>query len=358
MVKVSVVIPVYNVEKYLRDCLDTIVNQTLEDIEIICVNDGSTDKSLDILNEYASKVERMRVLSQDNGGHAVATNVGMTYATGEYLFLMDSDDILKLNALEDTYSIAKEKDVDFVLFKAINYDDEKDEYYEAENYSMNKIARIVKDNIFSYEDLGDAIFDITVTPWSKLYNRSFIEENNITFPEGLVFDDNVFFWKVLFSAKRIYFYKEFLFTRRWYSTSSTTKGDLRFIDSIAVFNLVWDVFREFNLFEKYKKILYDKKVFLANMRFDRIKEEYREAYFSAMKDDFTKILYDDVLYQDFISILSPKYQKLYEQVLISTSAEEFIASRKVYAMLNTISWKLSAPLRNIKQDITRAKNKI
>ena len=68
MVKVSVVIPVYNVEKYLRDCLDTIVNQTLEDIEIICVNDGSTDKSLDILNEYASKDERMRVISQENGG--------------------------------------------------------------------------------------------------------------------------------------------------------------------------------------------------------------------------------------------------------------------------------------------------
>ena len=108
MVKVSVVVPVYNVENFLRECLDTIINQSLKDIEIICVNDGSTDSSLDILYEYQEKDDRISVFSQENGGHAVATNVGMKKATGKYLFLMDSDDILELNALEDTYNLAEE----------------------------------------------------------------------------------------------------------------------------------------------------------------------------------------------------------------------------------------------------------
>ena len=85
MPKVSVVIPVYNVEKFLKECLNSIVNQSLEDIEIICVNDGSTDNSLEILNEYSLKDDRMKIISQKNGGHAVATNNGMAIAKGEYL---------------------------------------------------------------------------------------------------------------------------------------------------------------------------------------------------------------------------------------------------------------------------------
>ena len=95
MVKVSVIIPIYNVENYLEECLDSIVNQTLKDIEIICVNDGSTDNSLDIINKYAAKDDRITVIDQENGGHAVATNRGMDLAKGKYLYLMDSDDFVK-----------------------------------------------------------------------------------------------------------------------------------------------------------------------------------------------------------------------------------------------------------------------
>ncbi|MCI5866500.1 MAG: glycosyltransferase family 2 protein [Methanosphaera sp.] len=358
MVKVSVVMPVYNVEKYLRQSLDTIVNQTLEDIEIICINDGSPDNSLDILNEYAAKDPRITVVSQENGGHAVATNRGIDMATGEYLFLMDSDDILELNALEDTYNIATQKDVDFVLFKAINYDDEQDKYYEAENYSMNMVAHRVKDQIFSYEDVKDLIFKITVTPWSKLYNRKFIEDNHIRFPEGLVFDDNVFFWKVLFSAKRIYFHPEFLFKRRWYATSSTTAGDRRFIDSIDIFNLVWDVFREYGVFEEHKETLYNKKVFLANMRFKKIKDEFKEEYYQYMREDFIKVLDNEELYSDFIANLTYKNKKIFEQVLITQSAEEFILCRSTYDMLNSDSWKITRPLRKAKDVAKKAYHKI
>ncbi len=331
MVKVSVVVPVYNVENFLRECLDTIINQSLKDIEIICVNDGSTDSSLDILYEYQEKDDRISVFSQENGGHAVATNVGMKKATGKYLFLMDSDDILELNALEDTYNLAEEKNVDFVIFKAINYDDINDKYYETENYSMNKVYNRVKDDVFTYEDVEDLMFNMSVTPWSKLYRRDFIEKHDIIFPEGLIFEDNVFFWKVLFNAKRICFYDEFLFKRRWYPFSSTTNGDLRFLSSISVINLVWDVFNEFNLFEKHKVELYKMKVFTFNMRLQKIKPEFKDDFFFAMKDDFKSIVKNEELYKDFMENAPYKARKIFEHVLISSSALEFNTIRDTYS---------------------------
>ncbi|WP_069592872.1 glycosyltransferase family 2 protein [Methanosphaera sp. WGK6] len=197
MVEISVIIPVYNVEMYLESCLNTIINQTFKDIEIICINDGSTDNSLNILNDFSKNDKRIQVISQENQGHAVATNKGISMANGKYLFLMDSDDMLELNALEDTYNLAEEKNVDFVLFKAINYDDEKGIYYESKNYNMLELHQKVKDNIFNYNDIDDLIFTIPVTPWNKLYKRELINKYDIKFPEGLIFDDNVFFLESL-----------------------------------------------------------------------------------------------------------------------------------------------------------------
>lgn len=329
MVKVSVVLPVYNVEPYLRDCMDSIVNQTLEDIEIICVNDGSPDNSLAILNEYAAKDDRISVYDQENGGHAVATNRGIDLATGDYLFLMDSDDILDLRALELTYEKAIEKEVDFVLFKAINYEDENDRYYETEVYSMDKIAAVVGEDVFDYNDIKELMFEAIVTPWSKLFKRDFIMKNNIRFPEGLIFEDNVFFYEALLSAKRIYFLKEFLFIRRWYPKSSTMNGDLRFLDSISVSNLTIDVFKEKGEFENYSNYLYNKKVDVAFFRFRHIRDEFKETFFQAMKKDFLRLL-DEENYDIFINSINYRNRKIFEQVLISENAIEFTMLRNIY----------------------------
>ena len=148
MVEISVVIPVYNVEEFLKECLDSIVNQTFKDIEIICINDGSSDKSLDILNYYARNDDRFTVISQENGGHAVATNRGMDLAKGKYLYLMDSDDRIELTTLEETYNYAEEKDVDFVLFQSLNYVTDEDRYYKTEIYSMDRVSKFVGDRVF------------------------------------------------------------------------------------------------------------------------------------------------------------------------------------------------------------------
>lgn len=374
MVKVSVVIPIYNVENYLAACLDSIVNQTLEDIEIICINDGSTDNTLEVLNSYAEKDDRFTVITQENGGHAVATNKGMDLATGKYLYLMDSDDVLEdLEALEKTYKIAEEKQLDFVLFQAINYNEVEERYYKAENYSMNRLAKRVGENIFNYKDVGKLAFTITVTPWTKLYNRQFVVDSGARFPEGLIFEDNVFFWEVFFSAERIYFLKEYLFARRWHSASSTRAGDTRFLDSIAVNDLVIDVFRRFDLLnDEYCPELYNKKIRTINMRFNRIRDEYKDLYFEKMKENFTEWVADEEFYEYLQTILSKRNRIILDAVLNEKTTRDFqlvrdngLMSLKIKKLekenkklkksykklLNSKSWKITSPLRKIKMKL-------
>lgn len=324
MVKVSVVIPVYNVEEFLDDCLNSIVNQTLSDIEIICINDGSTDNSLEILKGYAEKDNRIQIISQENQGHAVATNKGISLAKGEYLYLMDSDDYIKLNALEDTYQLCKSKDLDFIIFKAINYYELEDKYYESEVYSMQNLLKSVGDDVFTFKDIPDnVLFEMSVTPWSKLYNREFIIGCGAKFPEGLIFDDNVFFWQVLFNAKRIYFYDEFLFTRRWYSSSSTTSGDQRYLDSLKIVNLIGEEFRKYGQFEHHKVKLYNEKVHMGHFRYRHIRKEFKELFFNAWRDDLIETFADEELFKDFFNNLKTEYKNMVYKILLSPNAESF-----------------------------------
>lgn len=349
MVKVSVVIPVYNVEEFLDECLDSIVNQTLNDIEIICVDDGSTDKSLDIINFYAKKDKRIKVFSQKNGGHAVATNKGMSMAKGEYLYLMDSDDWLELTALEETYNHAKNTSADFVMFKSMNYSNDENRLYKSWIYSMDKVADFIGDGVVDYKDLGDMIFEIPVTPWSKLYNHNFIKKIGAKFPEGLIFDDNIFFWDVLFNAKKIAFCNKYLFTRRWYNYSSTTAGDLRFIDSITINNLMIDRFKKYKAFDIFKETLYNRKIDLTYLRFVKIKPEFRIQYFQALQKDYKKIV-NDGLYDDYLSVLDSRNKMILNSCLNAESCKEF-----KYVMAN---WDAQQNLFEKNKEINKFKDEI
>ena len=132
MVKVSVIIPVYNVEPYLKQCMDSVVGQTLKDIEIICVDDGSTDGSLDILREYAAEDNRIQIIEQKNAGAGAARNNGMRHATGKYLSFLDSDDFFEPRMLEKAYDLAEKDQADFVAYKSDQYHTEKKQFVSAD----------------------------------------------------------------------------------------------------------------------------------------------------------------------------------------------------------------------------------
>ncbi len=202
MVKISVIIPVYNVEKYLNECLDSVVNQTLDKMEIICVNDGSKDESLKILNEYAAKDSRIRVIDKPNGGYGSACNVGLNDAKGKYIAILEPDDYIDCNMYEELYKIAEESGVDIV----------KSNYFE--NYDIPANRRINEIDFRKYDVMPDTEFNIKDFPvflyyhpsiWSCVYSKEFIEKNHIRFVEapGASWTDNPFQVQTMCLAEKI-----------------------------------------------------------------------------------------------------------------------------------------------------------
>ena len=343
MVKVSVIMPVYNGEDFLAESIDCILNQTLTDLELICVDDGSVDDSLNILNELAGSDSRIQVYHQENRGGGAARNVALTYASGEYVYFMDADDKLELDALEKLYGLCEEKNLDFTIFKAINYDEDTGKYYETPDYSMEKLATQMKGKVFSFDDLGDLIFNITVTPWSKFYNLDFVKRSGAQFAEGLIFHDNVFFWEVLFNAKRMYFLDEFLYTRRRYSKSSTGAGDKRYANIIIIINRNIELFIKYDQFERYKTTLYNKKIFWIYMRYENIQQKYKQFFFDEMKRDFSKMLTHE-RYNEFIKSLEFKNRAIYEACIKCDNTDDFdetlaksLKTNKMKKALNKVS---------------------
>lgn len=200
--KVSVIMPVYNASKYLHQCLDSIVCQTLQDIEIICVDDGSSDNSLEILEEYARKDSRVKIVRQENGGAAAARNNGLTYAKGEYLSILDCDDFFEPDMLEKSYLRAKETDSDIVIFRCDLYDDSKETFY-ASDYTLRRDLLPEKD-VFSALDVEKDIFCLCKGwAWDKLFRRSFVEENHMQFQVQRSTNDLLFVFTGLLRAERI-----------------------------------------------------------------------------------------------------------------------------------------------------------
>lgn len=173
MPKVSVIIPVYNTEKYLRKCLDSVCNQTLSDIEIICVNDCSTDNSFEIIKEYALKDDRIKLIDfKENKGAAVARNSGINEAKGEYIGFVDSDDFIDLDFYEKLYNKAHETNADCAKGELWEINDKSKEPFCPYVYDLNKL--IVKNQAYFY-----------FTYTSAIYNRIFLNKYNIKFPAGL-----------------------------------------------------------------------------------------------------------------------------------------------------------------------------
>ncbi|WP_458402849.1 glycosyltransferase [Methanobrevibacter sp.] len=369
MPKVSVIMPVYNGEDYLKESIDCILNQTLDDLELICVDDGSVDNSLAVLNEFAENDSRIQVFHQENKGGGAARNFAITKATGKYLYCMDADDSIKLTALDELYNLAEEKNLDMIIFQAINYVEDTGEYYHIESYDMNEFADYIGDKVFGYKDLGDWMFKINVTPWSKFYNLDFVKRSGAQFAEGLIFHDNQFFWEVLFNANRMYFLRKFLYIRRRHSASSTAAGDQRFVSTITVNNMIIGLFMKYGLWEKYRKKLYNRKIQLTHMRYRMVHDEHKEFFYNELKKDFEKMIGHE-RYDEFIKYTHPINKKRFFNVIESKDFIEFDLNNRTIdleaeanklkkqikkyknknkTIINSTSWKITKPLRAFKR---------
>ena len=240
MPKVSVIVPVYNVEEYIDKCLNTLVHQTLKDIEFIVVNDGATDNSKNIILNYKEKYPNKIVyVEKENGGLSDARNYGMPYAKGDYIAFLDSDDYVELDIYEKLYNRAIETDADMV---------ECDFYWE---YPDKK----VHDQNANYKSESDMYANARVVAWNKLYKRDILLNSGILFPKGLRYEDLEFFYKILPQLKKIELINEPLIHYVQRDNSITYVQNERTKEIFTILDNVLEYYKQNGLYEKYNQEL-------------------------------------------------------------------------------------------------------
>lgn len=222
-IKVSVVMPIYNAVEYLAEAIDGVLCQTLRDIELICVDDGSTDGSFEVIKEKQVQDKRVRIVTENNAGPSVARNKGLARARGEYVIFLDADDLFDKTLLERLYNLAVKKKLDIAVVKYDLYNNATGKFYpkiESEHGELLDGGRVI-----SKSDHPDRIFQsMTGYVWNKLFKRSFLSEKNIQFhPDLYVFEDVYFVCAALSLAERVGKENRLLVHHRIYSEQSRAK---------------------------------------------------------------------------------------------------------------------------------------
>lgn len=211
--KVSVIVPVYNTEKYLNKCLDSLVNQTLQELEIVIINDGSKDSSPDVIQAYMDKYpDKFVYRTQENSGQAVARNKALGLCTGTYVGFLDSDDFVKEDMFQRMYEKAVEEDADYVACGYTDITYEEDRQVELQHYVASRVARKTK----------DMFRGALASPFLHLYRRSILEESGVRFPEGVIYEDTAFYLNLIPYCKKLAVIEEPLAYRVRHSNSTMT----------------------------------------------------------------------------------------------------------------------------------------
>lgn len=386
MVRISVIVPVYNCEDYLEESLGSILKQTFNDIEVICIDDGSTDDSLGILNEMASSDSRIQVFPQENQGAGAVRNYGMKKASGDYVYFFDADDYLLKEGLEKAYSNAIRNDSDIVFFKFDQYKDNKFLTHSGP-YIEHQFKGADFDNFtFDWHDYRTGPFTGPFAPWLKLYKKEFLDAYDcFRFPNDLNHNDVPFHVMTFLKASKISFVPEHLYRYRIDNAGSITNNRLKKYDHIfRIIQIVEDFLlsedymeefkREFDYF-KANRITYEmygrpeeyfylakeelKSVDLGNgllsndtsfkantiLSSDSL-EEYN--YKIKVNEEINSLKRENKSLADEINSLKGKNKSLMDEN--KSLNEKFEKSKtKNREILNSKSWKITGPLRRLRK---------
>lgn len=279
MIKVSIVIPVYNVQEYLTECMESVIGQTLKEIEIICVNDGSTDGSPEILERFAARDKRIVLIHRENGGYGCAVNEGMNRAAGEYVGIVEPDDYVPPDMYQDLYRTAKEYELDFVKADFYRFttgaDGERELVY-------NHLSQKPEDynRVFTPARCPEALRFVMNT-WSGIYRREFLEEHNIRHHEtpGASFQDNGFWIQTFIYGERAMIIDRPYYRNRRDNPASSVNSR----EKVYCINIEYDYIRGIltknpDIWERFKYMYWFKKYHNYMGTLWRIGEEYRREY--------------------------------------------------------------------------------
>ena len=285
--KVSIVIPVYNAETYLKECLESVVHQTLEDIEIVCIDDGSTDRSGAMLDEYASRDSRFKVIHKANGGYGKAMNAGIDAATGEYIGIVEPDDYIEPAMYETLYSKAKESDLDLIKsgFRRFRHDGNSEVISECEvpdrTGKLHGVLLDLTENLTPYK--------FPMNTWTGIYRRAYLNKYHIRHHEtpGASFQDNGFWLQTFWHAKRAMFIPDVFYNYRCDNPNSSVTNP----EKVFCMKEEYDWIREFlekdqELRKKFLGVYFLKKFHNYQWTFNRIDRKFKKNFLLVFHKEF------------------------------------------------------------------------
>lgn len=288
MPKVSVIIPVYNVEKYVKQCIDSVINQTLKDIEIICIDDGSTDNCPQILDEYAKQDKRIKVIHKSNSGYGHSMNVGIDNATGEYIGIVESDDWILPDMYQILYNKANEYNLDFV----------RSDYYlywGKYNYQIQVHSNILNDyynKILNKENI-DLLWKCSIANWTGIYKREFLNSNNIRHHEsaGASYQDAGFMIQTLSLSENVMIIDKAFYMYRQDNPASSVKSKQKMMCLLHEYEFVSKILREKYHYSSLK-ICNAHRMSGHMWNFYRIDDSLKKEYANIIIGDYNKLKND------------------------------------------------------------------
>lgn len=274
--RVSVIVPIYNVEGYLSQCLDSILAQSLDDIEVVCVNDGSTDSSLEIINGYAKRDKRIIAVSQENGGYGKAMNTGVDFASGEYISIVEPDDFIDRDMLKTLYEAAQHYGAQVV----------KSDFYEfSQNQKRARYRAVPTSSIYYNKPLcardDKEIFNFKMNTWTGLYRLDFLKEYKIRHNEtrGASYQDNGFWFQTVMHARRIVFVNRAFYRYRQDNPSSSINSKGKVFAMCEEYEFIRSILQgDKSLFDEYIGSYQRAKFYNYLYTYRRIGEEYRAEF--------------------------------------------------------------------------------
>lgn len=311
MPKISILIPIYNVEQYLPQCLDSLCAQTLKNIEIICINDGSTDASGAILDEYAKNNSNIVVINKKNSGYGDSMNRGLEAATGEYIGIVESDDFIDAEAFEKLYELAKKTDADIVKANYYYHSEKGDELHEVvREQKLRKAMTISEDYKILLEEPGI---------WSAIYRREFLNEKKIRFrpTPGASYQDTGFYFKTMCAAERIIYTRDAFLHYRVDNANSSVK-------SLEKINYVVEEYADIEKFIKNLSIsdevcytIQAAKFGAYHWNLQRLPKELAQEFTNTIKTEFGAAQKDGLLHREYF----PKKYWLALKMILKTSTK-------------------------------------
>jgi glycosyltransferase involved in cell wall biosynthesis len=280
--KVSIIIPVYNTQEFLVQCLDSILNQTLDNLEIICVENGSTDSSLEILNEYSQSYTHLKVIIHPEGRLGDARNAGLRLAKGEYIGFVDSDDFIDPTMFENLYRVAFKHSADIAICGITVF-------YQKDNVYLEKEPEIFPNSEFVPIQQNKKFFR-NLTAWNKIYKKSFLDKHNFEFPEDLYYEDQLFLIKAFVLANGIAsISKPLYYYRKQRADQISTLSSNHLFDIFKIFIQIDEFLNYYKIQDDFKNDIAEIKIQRLLYLFDYISKEQKKEFFLQMQKEFKDI---------------------------------------------------------------------